>query len=82
MSIFEDFFVPCSKLNFWRSTYEGLEKIGFEAKLAHPKRTRAIAESEIKTDSIIAQTLDHLLRTVLVHESYVPSGEIALTHEP
>ncbi|KXA96253.1 hypothetical protein AKJ38_03615, partial [candidate division MSBL1 archaeon SCGC-AAA259I14] len=36
----------------WRPTYVRLEEIGIESKLAHPKRTRAIAESEIKTDSI------------------------------
>ncbi|KXA89160.1 hypothetical protein AKJ61_03435 [candidate division MSBL1 archaeon SCGC-AAA259B11] len=60
----------------WRPTYERLEEIGLEAKLAHPKRTRAIAESEIKTDSIDARTLAHLLRVGLVHESYVPSEEV------
>ncbi|KXA98522.1 hypothetical protein AKJ40_04705 [candidate division MSBL1 archaeon SCGC-AAA259M10] len=60
----------------WRPTYERFEEIGFEAKLAHPKGTRAIAESEIKTDSIDARTLTHLLRAGLVHESYVPSEEV------
>lgn len=41
-------------------------------KLAHPLKTRAIAEARIKTDSIDAETLAHLLRTNLLPESYVP----------
>ncbi|KXA89595.1 hypothetical protein AKJ62_02810, partial [candidate division MSBL1 archaeon SCGC-AAA259D14] len=73
---FKDANVVMESSYSWRPTYERLEEIGIESKLAHPKRTRAIAESEIKTDSIDARTLTHLLRAGLVHESYVPPDEI------
>ncbi len=57
----------------WRPTYERLEEIGIEPKLAHPNELEAISSSETKTDSIDARTLAHLLRTGFVPESYVPS---------
>jgi transposase len=57
----------------WQHLYEHLEDGGYEVKLAHPSKTRAIAEARIKTDSIDAETLAHLLRTNLLPESYVPA---------
>jgi hypothetical protein len=42
-------------------------------KLAHPLKTRAIAEARIKTDSIDSETLAHLLRTDLLPDSYMPA---------
>lgn len=60
----------------WRPTYERLEEIGIQPKLAHPKEVEAIASSETKTDSIDARTLAHLLRTGFVPEAYVPPKDI------
>ncbi len=60
----------------WRPTYERLEEIGLEPKLAHPHKVRAIAEAKIKTDSIDAKTLTNLLRADLVPESYIPPEKI------
>ncbi|KXB00161.1 hypothetical protein AKJ40_01780 [candidate division MSBL1 archaeon SCGC-AAA259M10] len=60
----------------WRPTLERLEEFGLEVKMAHPRKTKAIAEAEIKTDSIDATTLAHLLRARLIPESYVPPDDI------
>jgi transposase len=57
-----------------------LEATGFElglnVKLAHPSRTRAIAEERIMTDKISANVLADLLRANLVSEAYIASPEI------
>lgn len=60
----------------WRPTYERLEGLVLEVKMAHPKKTKAIAEAKIKTDSIDARTLAHLLRADLIPEAYIPPREI------
>lgn len=60
----------------WDPIYDYLEGAGVDVKLAHPLKTRAIAEARIKTDSIDPATLAHLLRTDLIPESYVPPKEI------
>jgi len=39
-------------------------------------KTRAIAEAKIKTDTVDARTLAHLLRSDLVAECYIASREI------
>ncbi|KXA99598.1 hypothetical protein AKJ40_02740, partial [candidate division MSBL1 archaeon SCGC-AAA259M10] len=39
----------------WRPTYERLEEIGIEPKLAYPHEVEAITSSETKTDSIDAK---------------------------
>jgi transposase len=39
-------------------------------------KTKAIAEAKIKTDTIDARTLAHLLRSDLVGECYIVSREI------
>lgn len=62
--------------NMWLKTYESLERHGIPVKLANPIKTRAIAEAMIKTDTIDAQTLAHLLRTNLVAECYVAPVDI------
>lgn len=43
-----------------------------EVKIAHPLKTRAIAEARIKTDSIDSEVLAHLLRADLIAEAYAP----------
>jgi len=49
-----------------------LDAMGIEPKVAHPYKTRLIAESQIKTDKIDAEILVHLLRTNLLPTSYIP----------
>lgn len=69
-----------------------LTQEGCDVKLAHPFKTKAIASARIKTDSIDAKTLCHLLRANLIPESYIASadeqdnrelsrGRIALVHD-
>ncbi|MEM3402557.1 MAG: transposase [Candidatus Hadarchaeales archaeon] len=55
--------------------YDVLEAIGHEVKLAHPKKTRIIAEAMIKTDAKDSETLAHLLRSNLLPTSWVPPKE-------
>lgn len=62
--------------NLWLKTYEAFERNGIKVKLANPFKTRAIAEAQIKTDTLDAQTLAHLLRSNLVAECYIAPREI------
>jgi transposase len=59
----------------YRFIYDILEKY-MEVKLAHPYKTRAIAEARIKNDKLDAKMLAHLLRANLIAESYVPPKEV------
>jgi len=56
----------------WQHLYEYLEDECYKVKLAHPLKTRLIAEARIKTDPRDAGTLANLLRTNFLPESYVP----------
>jgi len=58
----------------YRFIYDVLENY-MEVKLAHPYKTRAIAEARIKNDRLDAKMLAHLLRANLI-ESYVPPKEV------
>jgi transposase len=60
----------------WQPVYEFLEGKGVEVKLAHPTKTRIIAEAKIKTDAADSEALAHLLRADLLPTSYVPPKEI------
>jgi len=60
----------------WYSFYEMLESYCPEIYLAHPLKTRAIAEARIKTDKIDSTILAHLLRANLLPISYIPPREI------
>jgi transposase len=53
-----------------------LQELGLNVKLAHPLKTKAIAEEKIKTDKISAGVLADLLRANLVSEAYIASPEI------
>ena len=52
--------------------YDLLEELDIDRVVAHPLKTRAIADAKIKSDSIDARTLAHLLRADLVPEVHVP----------
>lgn len=62
--------------NNWGRMYDMLEEIGIDTEVAHPLKVRAIADAKIKTDSIDAPTLAHLLRANLIPEIHVPSKEV------
>ena len=50
-----------------------IDEVG-EVMLAHPYKTRLIAEAQIKTDRIDAQALAKLLRGDLIAQSHAPSA--------
>jgi transposase len=50
-----------------------IEAVG-EVVLAHPYKTRLIAEAQIKTDQLDAQNLANLLRAHLIAQSHAPSA--------
>jgi len=60
----------------WGKMYDLLEEIGIDTVVAHPLKTRAIADAKIKTDTIDATTLAHLLRADLIPEVHVPPKEV------
>ena|SRR5437870_3263587 len=47
----------------WYHLYDLLEELDIPVTLAHPLRTRAIAEAKVKTDKVDSTILAHLLRT-------------------
>jgi len=57
----------------WVYFYDEISPFGDEAILAHPLKTRAIAEARIKTDSIDSNTL--ALRSGLTPKAYTPGFE-------
>lgn len=60
----------------WMFFYEAIERYIPDVVLAHPFKTRAIAESRIKTDTIDATTLAELLRLEGIPKAYIPPREI------
>ena len=55
---------------------DALAKEGYEVLMAHPLKTRAIAEAKIKTDKIDAKMLANLARGNLLPISWIPPKEI------
>jgi transposase len=60
----------------WMYLYETIERYTPDVVLAHPLRTRAIAEARIKTDTIDATTLAELLRLDGIPKAYIPPREV------
>ena len=56
----------------WSYFYDEVKAMVREVKMAHPLKTKAIAEARIKTDTLDAATLAHLLRADLIVEAYAP----------
>lgn len=56
----------------WYHLYDLLETLDVPVTLAHPSRTRAIAEAKVKTDKVDSATLAHLLRADLIPAAYIP----------
>jgi len=65
----------------WYWLYDCLEDEGFEVKLSHPLRNKAIAYAKVKTDKVDSATLAHLLRSNLLPLSYVPEKPVRLNRE-
>jgi len=61
----------------WQLMYEILEGIDEVKRIyvANPYKVKAIAEARIKTDTIDASTLAHLLRSNLIPSVYIPSED-------
>lgn len=56
--------------------YHELTRLGIEVILAHPLKTRAIADAKVKNDRIDATMLCDLLRADLIPQSYIPTDRI------
>lgn len=71
---------PCSAVleatcnYYWM--HEELTRLGVEVILAHPLKTRAIADAKVKNDRLDANMLCDLLRGDLIPQSYIPSERI------
>jgi len=73
---FQDARFVLESTGIWEFIYEGIERRGFEAVLAHPLKVRAIAEARVKTDKVDAETLAQLLRADLIPRSWIPPKDI------
>jgi transposase len=60
----------------WTNSYDRLEQVHVKVVLANPLKTKAIASARIKTDTIDARILAHLLRADLIPSCYLPLYEI------
>lgn len=58
----------------WEYFYDEVNELVDELIMAHPLKTRIVAEARIKTDSIDSETLAHLLRADLIPQAYAPSA--------
>ena len=65
----------------WRPAYELLEDMGYDVELAHPLKTRLIADVKIKTDAKASEALAQLLMMGWLPTSYVPSEDIRRLRE-
>lgn len=79
-SLPENSTIALEATNGWYYFYELLEA-RCPIVLAHPLKTRAIAEARIKTDKIDSAILAHLLRTGLLPASYIAPKNIRDTRE-
>lgn len=65
----------------WQYIYNYIENGGYSVKLAHPLKTRLIAEARIKTDKVDSEILANLLRCKMISESYVPPKYVRIERE-
>lgn len=59
----------------WYYFYELFESRTQNISLAHPAKTKVIAQAKLKNDKVDSKMLAHLLRTDLLPEAYIPSRE-------
>lgn len=60
----------------WYYVYETLNALNVETTLVNMRRTKAIAESKIKTDKLDAKTIAQCLRTGFIATAYIPPKHI------
>lgn len=60
--------------NYWYILHDTLEDSGIDTKVAHPSKTKAIAQAKLKNDKVDSSVLCDLLRADLVYEAYVPDA--------
>jgi len=60
----------------WQPFFELVEEMDIQVSLAHPFKVKLIAEAKIKTDTIDATTLAHLLRLDYLPTAYIPPREV------
>ncbi|MEW5980711.1 MAG: IS110 family transposase [Acidobacteriota bacterium] len=85
---FEEFFHGIGKAKVaieagycWQPAYELLEDMGHDMSLAHPLKTRLIADVKIKTDAKASEALSQLLLMGWLPTSYVPPEDIRRLRE-
>jgi transposase len=66
-----DIIIAIEACGLWRGTYKILTEMGYEVKLANPKKTHDIACKK-KTDKVDAKILADLLRTKYLPEVWIP----------
>lgn len=64
-----------STANYWIRLHDTLEENGIDTILAHPAKTRIIAQARLKNDKLDSEVLADLLRTDMVYESFVPDKQ-------
>ncbi len=67
--------VAIEACGMWRGAMKIFRDLGYEVKLASPKKTKDIAGVK-KTDKIDAKTLARLLKTGFLQEVYIPNDEM------
>jgi len=73
--------VALEACNGWYWMADALEEMGADVHLAHPLKTKLIAEAKVKTDKIDAKVLANLLRTDFLPEAYLAPSEVRQTRE-
>lgn len=61
-----------STANYWIRLHDTLEENGIDTILAHPAKTRIIAQAKLKNDKLDSEVLADLLRSDMICESFVP----------
>ena len=62
-----------STANYWIRLHDTLEDNGIDTVLAHPAKTKIIAQAKLKNDKLDSDVLADLLRSdMMVYESFVP----------
>lgn len=64
-----------STANYWIRLHDTLEDNGIDVILAHPAKTRIIAQAKLKNDKLDSEMLADLLRSDMIYESFVPDKE-------
>ena len=59
----------------WRGAYNIFRELGYEVKLANPKKVHDVVESK-KMDKEDAKALANLLRTNYLPEVYIPDDDV------